>query len=197
LLIAAVDRGVLLVSENGGEAWRQISIPLYGEILSMSRNEICCMGVTNKGEIIKSTNGFDWKIFDYNNVYKGYYMSCSFRKILIAGGRIAVTGIHEDGTPVVLLSSLGNVWTERSLNYTDDQGMVHLTASLPNDICYDSIGDQYLLACKNGEILCLPSCSHCNKLFTISEKDLYGISCSADDLRVVGNDYELKSIKLR
>jgi hypothetical protein len=195
ILIAAADHGTILISENENN-WRKIQLPLKGDIVSISAETSICYGVTNKGEIIKTNDAINWDIIDYNSKYAGYNKPCSFKNVLIAGKRIAVIGQHEDNSPVVLFSSLGNVWMERSLNYTNDQGIIHFVTNLPNNICYDAIENQFFLACDNGEVLSLPSCDKCNKSYIITEKNLQGIICSENILMIVGDDYYVNAIDI-
>lgn len=196
ILIAAADKGTILVSINGN-IWSSIHLPLKGDIVSISANISLCYGVTDKSEIIKSSDGISWDVFNYNEQYAGFNKPCSFKDVLLTGDRIAIIGQHEDRSPVALFSSLGNVWTERSLNYTDDYGRIQMATNLPNDICYDITGDQFFIACENGEILILPSCTKCNESFTAAGKDLHGIKCSENRLIIVGDDYYVNSINLR
>jgi len=196
ILIAAADKGTILISKNGN-IWSNIQLPLKGDIVSVSADISFCIGVTNKGEIIKTSDAINWDIFDYNSKYAGYNKPCVFKNVLFTGKRIAITGQHEDGSPVVLFSSLGNVWTERSLYYTDDHGMIQIVTNLPNDVVYDSVGDQFFLACNNGEVVNLPSCTKCNKSLTVTGKDLHAIICSKNILMIVGDDYYVNTINLR
>jgi hypothetical protein len=196
ILIAAADKGTILISMNGN-IWSSIHLPLKGDIVSISANISLCYGVTDKSEIIKSSDGISWDVFNYNEQYAGFNEPCSFKDVLLTGNRIAIIGQHEGRSPVALFSSLGNVWTERSLNYTDDYGRIQMATNLPNDICYDITGDQFFMACENGEILMLPSCTKCNKSFTATEKDLRGIKCTENNLIIVGDDYYVNSISLR
>jgi hypothetical protein len=196
ILIAAADKGTILISKNGN-TWSNIQLPLKSNIVSVSADISFCIGVTNKGEIIKTFDGINWDIFDYNSKYAGYNKPCIFKKVLLTGKMIAVIGQHEDGSPVVLLSSLGNVWTERSLYYTDDHGMIQILTNLPNDVVYDPVEDQFFLACNSGEVVSLPSCTKCNKSLTVTGKDLHGIICSENILMIVGEDYYVNTINLR
>ena len=196
ILVAASEKDIILIPEDGNKC-RNIHLSIKGEIISVSAGTSACFGVTDKGEIIRTSDAVNWDIFDYNLKYAGYNKPCSFKDVLLAGNRIAIIGEHEDGTPAVLFSSLGNLWTERALNYTDDNGVMGILTNLPNDISYDSIEDQFFIACANGEILSLPSCSKCNKLYTVTGKDLYGINNSENTLIIVGADYFVNTIKIR
>lgn len=187
-LVASADDGTILVMESGN-SWTQIQFQLKGDIVSISSGSSLCIGVTNKGEMIKTSDAINWDIFDYNEEYAGYNKPCSFKEVLITLNRIAIIGQHEDGSPVVLFSSLGNVWTERSVNYIDEHGMMQVVTNQPNDICYDAAGDQFFLVCNNGEVLILPSCTKCNKSFIVNEYNLNGIICLENTIMIVGDDY--------
>jgi hypothetical protein len=193
-LIASADDGTLLVMESGNR-WKQIQLPLEGDVVSISSGSSLCIGVTNKGEIIKTSDAINWEIFDYNKEYVGYNKPCSFKEVLITHNRIVIIGQHEDGSPVVLFSSFGSVWTERAVNYTDEHGMIQWVTNQPNDICYDAAGDQFFLVCNNGELLILPSCVKCNKSFTVSEYNLNGIMCLENTLMIVGDDYTVNVVE--
>lgn len=193
-VIASADDGTLLIMESEN-SWKHIRLPLKGDIISISSGSSLCIGVTNKGEIIKTSDAVNWDIFDYNKEYAGYNKPCSFKNVLVTSNRIAIIGQHDDGSPVVLFSSLGNVWAERSLNYTDDYGMMQVVTNQPNDICYDAVGDQFFLVCNDGEVLILPSCTKCNKSFTVREYNLNGIICLENTLMIVGDDYFVNVIE--
>lgn len=195
-MITAADKETILISKNIN-IWSKIQLPLKGAILSVSADISFCTGVTNQGEIIKTSDAINLNILNYNSKYAGYNKPCIFNDILINSERIAIIGQHNDGSPAALFSSLGNVWVERPLDYSDDHGMIHIAINLPNDITYDSVGDQFFLACNDGEVLNLPSCTKCNKSFTVTEKDLQGIICSENILMIVGVDYFVKVITLR
>ena len=186
--IAGADSGIIFLSLNGS-AWSRLELQIKGNIVSLSADETRCAGVTDRGEIIMSNDGLNWEIFDYNKIYKGFTRPCRFRKVLTAGKRIAVVGVHDDNTPVVLFSAMGKVWTERLLNYTDVNGQNGYLENLPNDLAYDPVEDQYLVACDNGEVLSLPPCTKCNSLVRIGSADLYAVSCSDNFAAVAGSDF--------
>lgn len=195
LLIAGADKGVILFSENG-QSWNSLHLEVNGNIVSMTANDSFFIGVTDSGEIIKSFDGLNWGITDYNKVYSGYNKSCRFDKVLATRNRIAIIGSHDDSSPALLFSSLGNVWTERLLVYNDDHGMIRFLTNKPNDIIYDPAGDQFFLACDKGEIFCLPSCTKCNVSITVSTNDLYGIILTGNQLLSIGEEFSVNIIKL-
>jgi hypothetical protein len=164
--------------------------------LSLSANDSFFFGVSETGEILRSNDGVNWVVKDYNKEYSGYNKFCFFKKILAINNRIAITGLYEDGSPSVLFSTLGNVWTERDLIYHDDQGMIRNLTSRPNDIIYDEARDQFILACDNGEIVSLPSCTKCNAYAKISTGHLSAVACTEDYLLIVGEEFSVSVVKL-
>lgn len=194
LIIAGADKGTILVSLNG-KSWNSIHIVVKGNIVSLSANDSFFFGISDIGEIIKSNDGLIWEIKNYNKGYSGYNKSCLFKKILTTKNRIAIIGTHEDGSPSILFSTLGNVWTERTLIYHDDQGMIRYLTSNPNDITYDPTRDQFNLACDNGEIFRLPSCTKCNGYAKISTNNLSAIICTGDYLLIVGEEFSISVVR--
>ena len=116
LLIASADEGILLISKNG-TLWSKLQLEVKGNIVSVTSNHSSCYGVTDHGEIISSFDGMNWKVMDFNKEYSGYYKPCIFNKALMSDNRIVLAGRHEDGSPVVMFSTMGNVWAERTLLY--------------------------------------------------------------------------------
>lgn len=195
-VIAGTDGGEILLGDPTGFA-QIIPLDLKGNIVSVSAGSTYCYGVTDKGEIIHSTDGINWDIFDFNKEYAGFYKTCSFTNVLVTENRIAVAGINEDGSPAILFSTQGSVWTERDLNYTDDHGMEGYLEDLPSDIFYDESGDRFFVACSNGKLLVLPSCTQCNAISALTNEDLEGISGIDKTLMIVGENFFIKRVDIR
>jgi hypothetical protein len=195
LIIAGADKGIILVSTDG-KSWRMINTEVEGNIVSLSANESFFYGISDIGEIMRSDDGFNWDIRNYNKEYSGYNKFCIFKKVLATKNRIVIIGTHDDGSPSVLFSSLGNVWTERPLIFYDDQGMIRSLTSSLNDIIYDQTRDLYILACDNGVLFSLPSCTKCNVYAKISDNNLYAIICAGDNLLTVGEEFSIAFVRL-
>ena len=195
-IIAGGNEGELLV---GGvqDAFAPVDIDLRGNIVSLSAGLSACYGVTDQGEIIKSSDLVHWEIFDFNKTYQGYYKSCSFNKILCTPDHVAVIGENEDDQPVLFFSTGGKVWTERPLIYTDDLGQQAFLKKIPRDIHYDEVSNQHILVCDQGIMMTLPSCSHCNRLIKISDNNLTGISGNGQDIIIVGENNFLEIINAK
>lgn len=195
-VIAAADNGIILVSDDTNE-WKEIPLPVKGDIVSVSSDKSRCFGVTNKSEIISSTDAITWNVFDYNQQYKGFNKSCIFKNVHVSNNRIAIVGKHTDNSPVALFSAQGNVWTERSLNFTDSFGSFHVFTNIPNDIAYDPVEDQFFIVCYNGKVSILSSCTKCNKAHTLSERNLNAVAYLNNFLMIVGEGFGVYPVKLR
>jgi hypothetical protein len=196
IIIAGADQGEIITGD-GMAPFKKKHLNLKGNIVSVAARTSDCYGVTDQGEIIYTKDGSDWEITDFNKVYSGYYKACYFTRVLVTENRIAVTGIRNDGSPVMMFSSQGKVWTERTLLYTDEQGKTDILVDTPNDIFYDNIGDQFFLACTNGKLMKLPSCPHCNEMVMVSMEDLAGIACNENTMITVGGNFFVKTIIIR
>jgi len=196
IIIGITDNGEI-ISGDGKGSFKKSRLPLKGNIVSVSARESDCYGVTDEGEIIRTTDGIKWDIIDFNKVYSGYYKTSYFTKVLVTENRIAIAGIHNDGSPVLLLSTQGNVWTERPLIYTDDQGYKVEMEDSPNDIIYNDSEDIFYLVCNKGKVMQLPSCNHCNKVAVISTEDLEGIAFNDKIMMIVGGNFLIKVVSLK
>jgi hypothetical protein len=190
LYIAGTESGTILTSKDG-ISWSHIQTKAKGTILSISSNNSFLIGVTDTGEIIKSIDGINWEVKDYNKEYAGYNPHSKFKKILAVQNSIVIIGIHDDGSPSILFSSLGNVWAERIPVYKDDQGKVSYLTTKPSGITYDPDRDQFILACDKGELFSLSNCTKCNKYIKISESDLNALIYVDNCLLIVGADYSM------
>ena len=186
------DKGIILC--EGMDSLRHIYLAVKGNIVSLSSRTSDCFGVTDQGEIIHTTDGINWNIFDFNQVYKGFYRSCYFTKILVTEKNIVITGKRDDDSPVIMLSTLGNVWNERDLIYTDENGMQSFLTDLPKDIFYDDLHDELYLICNKGKLMKLSSCPHCNKLRLLPAENLTGISGNSETLMIVGDNFLIETI---
>ncbi len=194
-IIAGHNHGELSV-ENEDGSFDVIYLDLKGDIVSLSSRSDECYGVTSQGEIIHSRDGIDWTIFDFNKVYSGFYKNCTFIKVEATPDQIAVVGKTSDGLPVLFFSSKGNVWSERALDYSNDEGIYVTLKEMPSDICYDATYDRFLLTCAEGRLMIIPSCSHCQKVYQITDENLHNLAVNESKLIVVGTNKFFKIINL-
>ena len=195
-VIAGSDHGEIISGDEKGH-FRKIRLALKGNIVSVSARISECYGVTNEGEIIHSVDGITWDITDFNKVYSGYYKPCRFTKVLVTENRVAIAGSNNDGSPALMFSNQGKVWTERPLNYTDEEGEKGFLTEIPYDIMYDELEDNFYIACSKGKLMQLPSCAQCNKLAAVSTADLVGISSNDNVMIIVGGNFLIKTVGLK
>jgi len=193
-MIAGSEQGMLLVGDENG-VFKHLSLALEGNIVSLSSSETACFGVTDKGEILHSMDGIHWTLLDFNTYYAGYYRPCRFTSVLVTKNQIAVAGVHDDGSPALMLSSEGTIWAERSLNYSGEQGEWCNLKERPFSMYDDALQDQILLVCSNGKVMKIPSCSHCNQLLTISAVNNTCLCENKEYWLVVGDDFSLHALE--
>ena len=128
--------------------------------------------VTDAGEILRSPDGAAWTVFDFNAQYAGYYPQMSWRAVAAGGGSVMVAGLDADGHLAVYTSSRGNVWSARSLEYSEDgeRGVLDVT---PVSLSYDPLRDSFFLCGSGGTLFEMPGCSHCNRLTRYPADTLY------------------------
>lgn len=194
MIVAGADAGTIFVSVDG-RSWNMIETGAKGDIVSVTAGESFFMAVTRQGEILRSPDGMNWQVTDYNEKYSGYNKPCVFNEVLAAGSTIVICGMHHDGTPAVITSTLGNVWAERILNYRDDRGVIRFLSNCPNSVAWDKPRDQHILACNNGEIFSLPSCTKCNESAIIAGYDIHAIACLDDMLFCGGKGFSARVIR--
>lgn len=195
-IIAGSGRGEIITIDQKGAVIRK-TLPLKGDIVSLSARAFDCYGVTSEGEIISTSDGITWEIFDFNKEYSGFYSHCRFTKVLATEDRIAAAGISNEGYPVFMFSTQGKVWTDRQLIYTDVQGAQVMLDGQPADMIYDGTADEFFLVCTNGKLLKLPSCPHCNELTVVSGEKLSGIACNETTIVLVGENFYFTRFTLR
>lgn len=195
-IIAGCNQGEIISGDARG-FFRKTHLEVKGNIVSVSAGKNDCFGVTDEGEIIHSSDAISWDIFDFNEFYSGFYKPCHFTKVLVTEDRIAIAGIRNDGSPVLMFSSGGKVWTERKLNYTDELGMPGFLPDSPFDMFYDHPEEQFFLVFEKGKLMKLSSCPHCNDLAVITEEDLTGTSGNENTLMIVGGNFFIKALNIR
>jgi hypothetical protein len=195
LILAGADKGKILVSKNC-KTWSVIQTGAKGNIMSLAVASTIFIGVTDIGEIIKSPDGINWEVKNYNKEYAGFNEPARLKKIIATPNTLAIIGTHDDGSPSILFSTLGNVWSERVPIYHNEQGMICYLTKRPNGITYDPLMDEIILACDNGELFSLPSCSKCNKYLKIGETNFNAMIYDGNSLVIVGDNYFFRVQKL-
>ncbi|MBR5735776.1 MAG: hypothetical protein IKX60_03160 [Bacteroidales bacterium] len=178
---------VIHMIHRTGVVVAQIEPPLLGRLTAIAADGTTLWAVTEAGEIIHSENGFMWSFFDFNEQYSGFYPVMDFRAVAAGGGSVMVAGITPDGRPAAFTSGLGTVWSERSLDYTE-QNELHYLDAVPVGLAFDSIQDSFYLLCNGGVMFRLPACSHCNSVERYPADTLYARVPLGFDVLVLGSD---------
>jgi hypothetical protein len=134
-----------------------------GEVIGTSSNEYATFGLTDAGEVFWTRDGETWEVIDFNETYRGYYAPVSFVGIAAGTGSVAIVGTYEEsGAPAMFVSQRGNVWSERTLTYSQGEELFELTEA-PLAIRADLERDEFVLTCTDDVLFFVPPCSHCNR----------------------------------
>lgn len=134
-----------------------------GSIIRVSTNDYATFGLTDAGEIFWTKDSVRWEVIDFNEAYRGYYEPVRFVGIAAGKASVAVVGTYEKtGAPAMFVSSMGNVWTERGLTYSQGEELFELTET-PLSVRADLERDEFVITCTDGVLFFVPPCSHCNR----------------------------------
>lgn len=131
--------------------------------------------LTRYGIILKTSDFKLFTSFDFNQAYTGYYEHTSFSAICASDNSIFIAGIHDNGLPTVFTSTVGNIWSERTLTYTYSGEILSLEHQ-PMSMAYDSRMDRFVLGCTDGYLFYLPGCSHCNAIESKTHSDITAVA---------------------
>ena len=184
--LEADGRKLLCLDGNGSVVSRE-ALPVQGRLRALASDRNTLWAVTDAGEIAHRTGDAAWVVFDFNAQYAGYYPSMDFRGVAAGGGGVMVAGVGPDGKPAAFTSARGTVWSERTLDYTE-QGMPCLFTAEPVSLSYDAPQDRYYLAGTGGALLALPSCSHCNSLARYPADTLFARIAGGTKNLLLGSD---------
>lgn len=179
-LVAGQD-GLYALDEDGfellklnmdGAVVERKKLPVQGRLYDLAVDGNTLWAVTDTGEILHGDEASGWTVLDFNAQYAGYYPRISFRAVAAGGGSIMVAGVRPDGMPAAFTSSRGTVWSERTLDYSE-QGMPCVFSAEVTGLSYDPRQDRFYLLGSGGMQLALPGCSHCNNLTRYPVDTLY------------------------
>ncbi len=119
--------------------------------------------LTENGVILSTVDFDSFKSMDFNGTYFTYYDETRFCSISASDNSFFIAGTYPDGMPAVFTSAAGNIWSERSLTYTQGAQTLQLEKK-PIRLAYDKRMDRFVLACTEGYLFYMPGCSHCNSM---------------------------------
>lgn len=177
----------LLKMDEEGSVVARRTMPVQGRLCDLAMDGNTLWAVTDTGEILHGDDASGWTVLDFNAQYAGYYPRISFRAVAAGGGSVMVAGIRPDGMPAAFTSSRGTVWSERTLDYSE-QGMPCVFSAEVTDLSYDPRQDRFYLLGRGGMQLALPGCSHCNSLARYPVDTLYARIPSDAGALLLGSD---------
>ena len=188
IFLAAGADGTLLCSPDG-EHWTSMKSGTENNILSIAANEQMCMAVTRESEILISTDGETWNIMDYNTFYKGCSEPCLFRSVRACSDAFFIAGeyLNFPGTPAILSTDTGEIWSEHVLNEINDKPAEEFYPLIINAVALD--WDQLVAICNDGMLLTVTECIVCNKLDVLCDKNINDLASGNGFLILVGDDF--------
>lgn len=112
---------------------------------------------------------------DFNGTYFLYYEYTRFSAVCASDNAVFIAGTYDDGTPAVYTSTAGNIWSERTLTYTES-GQTLSLVHRPLSMAYDARMDRFVLGCTDGYVFYIPGCSHCNSIERKSTDDIKALA---------------------
>lgn len=160
-VIATAEEGRLLFWSSPFDNARTVAAGIKGEFIGIDSFGDRCHAVTDSSETVTVDLALRTRVFDFNDCYSDYYGEIDIISIASGSTSVCITGTRKDGSPATFVSSDGNVWSERSMDYTDG-GTQLMIDKKPITAAYREYDDCYILLCEDGVIFHLPACSHCN-----------------------------------
>jgi len=130
--------------------------------------------LTAGGRILSTVDFEDFGTLDFNSTYSSYYDYTRFCAICASDNFFYLAGTYPDGMPAVFTSATGNIWSERTLTYTQGAQTLQLEQQ-PLCVAYDSRMDRFVLGCTDGYLFYMPGCSHCNSIERKSMEDIWAL----------------------
>lgn len=185
-VIATAEEGKLLFWSSPFDNARSVTADIKGEFIGIDSFGDRCHAVTDSSETVAVDLALRTKVFDFNNCYSDYYGDIDIISIASGSTSVCITGTRTDGSPAAFISSDGNVWSERSMDYLENGSMMYLDKK-PITAAYREYDDCYVLLCEGGVIFHLPACSHCNYPIFSGSEMLNSIAFNGRSFMAVGD----------
>lgn len=127
--------------------------------------------LTAGGKILSTVDFKSFNTLDFNDTYSSYYDYTRFCAICASDNFFYIAGTYSSGMPAVFTSAAGNIWSERTLSYTQGTETLQLEQQ-PLGLAYDGRMDRFVLGCTDGWLFYMPGCSHCNGIERKSTEDI-------------------------
>lgn len=173
-----------LLSSTDLKLWNTEKLPVSGNVTGLAATQQQCMAATDRGELAVTTDGSHWTVLDYNEYYA---KQVRFTGIIQDGTMFWAYGTEADGTAMVVMSTMGSVWTERVLEVYDQNQVIDGGEKPIADMAFD--GQQEIAVFGTETALILPECIQCNLLETVSELPVSAVACNGETVLFAGADY--------
>ena len=127
--------------------------------------------LTVGGKILSTVDFDSFAKLDFNSTYGSYYDYTRFCAICASDNFFYIAGTCANGMPAVFTSATGNIWSERTLSYTQGSVTMELEQR-PLGLAYDNRMDRFVMACTDGWLFYMPGCSHCNSIERKADHDI-------------------------
>ena len=177
VLAVTPDCAVMKVQQNGRSSRlcrsqiRNGADRVVGIACSSDRTLI----LTANGKILGTSDFKSFSTLDFNSTYSSYYDYTCFCAICASDNYFYIAGAFSNGMPAVFTSAAGNIWSERTLSYTEGSRTLELEQQ-PLGLAYDSRMDRFVLGCTEGYFFYMPGCSHCNSIERKSTDDIKALA---------------------
>ena len=167
---------------------------VFSEICGPSVNGLS-IARTRQGELFKCENG-EWKAFDFNEEYQGYYPYCRFSKIGYLADQFYLAGVDQNENPRLFVSLMGSVWEERNINaYHPLDGWQKPSGCIVEMLC-DETTHQVFLITDQGNLLVLPDCPKCVRILPIRPGAIGG-RLADSCIQVLYQDQTVQDVSIR
>ena len=195
IYLAGASRGIILTSPNGVD-WIPQASGVNGDIISIDANNNFIMAITEETDVLISTDGLNWEIENFNEVYEGFYPEFQFRRIKSISPVFFLLGQRkeEPGIPFLFSTGTGEIWMPICLEMINDE--FHDYEASPVTV-HDTVtfSGELLVAASGGRILRIDDCARCNKSGGYMKSDIYAMATGGNKVLIAGRDFEYKIIR--
>ncbi len=154
-----------------------------------AENDSVIMSVT--GDKVTAVNKYTDAITEYS-YNEEYNKDISFEKLTNWNGIIvALVSDNNSGSTSVITTPMGSIWIDATPDYYSEKDDGAPQTPVINDIC--PVSDQLYLACNDGWLITMTSCSKCSTLKKICDFDIKELEYSNGILYLsgIGNNTEI------
>ncbi len=195
--IAAVEDDVLIASEDSIVLYREeedTAEILYEKesVIGIAASDHAVIAATSDGNFLIRQEDGSFLCRSYEATYGE---RISLTDIFACNGMICAIGEDDNGSPLMISSLGGEVWTRRGLYMMGEGGQYEELIGCPLSAACAFGEDTIVLVCDNGMLALLPACIKCNTFYKISDQALIDVACSENAVCVIEEDDVLQIIQ--